>query len=117
MDLSVINLGIGLVLLMSINIILGSIDSIFTKSFDKAKFKQGLLKSFVIALCTVGLYGIGYLNPNVIAVNVDGQAVNLLTATYLVIMSAFVLYAKQCIEKLSKLLLGGKTVDEVNKTK
>lgn len=117
MGLSVINLGIGLVLLMGINIVLGSIDSIFTKSFDKKKFGQGLLKSLVVALCAVGLYGIGYLNPNVIAVNVDGQSVNLLTATYLVIMSAFVLYAKQCIDKLSKLLLGGKTVEEVKNGK
>lgn len=115
MDLSIINLGIGLILLMCINIILGSIDSIFKQSFDKKKFNQGLLKSFIIALCTIGMYFVGYLNPNVIAMNVNGQDVNLLTAIYILIMSGFVLYAKQCIEKLSKIILGGKTLDEIKK--
>ena len=50
MDLSIINLGIGLVLVMCINIILGSINSIFEKAFDKKKFSKGLLKNFVTLL-------------------------------------------------------------------
>lgn len=115
MGLSIINLGIGLVLLMCINIILGSIDSIFKQSFDKKKFTQGLLKNFIIALCAVGIYGVGYLNPNVIAMNVNGQDVNLLTAIYMLLMTGFVLYAKQCVEKLSKIILGGKSLLEEKK--
>ena len=112
MGLSVINLGIGLVLLMCINIVLGSIDSIFKQSFDKKKFTQGLLKSFIIALCTMGIYGVGYLNPDVIAMNINGQDVNLLTTIYILIMSGFVLYAKQCVEKLSKIILGEKALED-----
>jgi hypothetical protein len=117
MDLSVINLGIGLLGLMVINIFLGSIDSIFSKSFDWVKFKLGLLKSFAVAMCTLGLYGVGWLNPDVVAMNVDGQAITLLMAIYMLIMTAFISYAKQCIDKLSKILLGGKTIEEVKSGK
>lgn len=117
MDLSIINLGVGLVLLMGVNIFLGSIDSIFTKSFDWKKFKLGLLKSFSVIVCAFIMYIVGWLNPNVVAINIDGQAITLLMAIYMVIMTAFVTYAKQCIDKLSKLLLGGKTVEEVKNGK
>ena len=108
-SLEMIKLGLGLLGLMSINIILGSIDSIFNQSFDKVKFKQGIFKSLIIMLCTIGIYVIGYFNPNVIVINVNGQDVGLLTAIYLMIMGGFVLYGKQCIEKLTVLIMGKKT--------
>ena len=115
MDLTIINLGIGLIGLMSINIILGSIDSLFNKSFDKIRLWKGVLKSIVVTLCAMGIYGIGYINPSVIALDIDGQAVNLLTAVSLVVMGAFIFYGKQCIDKLSKIIIGGKSVDELKK--
>lgn len=115
MDLTIINLGIGLVGLMTINIILGSIDSLFYKSFDKFKLWKGILKSGVVTFCAIGIYGIGYINPTVIVLDIDGQSVNLLTAVALIVMSAFIFYGKQCVDKLSKIIIGEKSVDELKK--
>lgn len=47
----------------------------------------------------------GYLNPDIIAIDVDGQTVNLMTASNLALLTAYVLYAKDVFVKLKNLIL------------
>ena len=47
----------------------------------------------------------GYLNPDIIAIEVDEQTVNLMTASNLALLTAYVLYAKDVFVKLKNLIL------------
>ena len=46
-----------------------------------------------------------YLNPDIIAIEVDEQTVNLMTASNLALLTAYVLYAKDVFVKLKNLIL------------
>lgn len=101
MDNQMLRLGIGLLGLILINILLGSINSLFSKDFDKTKFYKGFLKGFIVILSFFGTYGIGVINPDVITMNINDVDVNLVTAIHLTVLGAFIAYGKQVIEKLS----------------
>ena len=47
----------------------------------------------------------GWLNPDIIAIDVDGQTVNLMTASNLALLTAYVLYAKDVFVKLKNMIL------------
>ena len=49
----------------------------------------------VVALCFAATYFVGWANPDVLAVSINGQSVNLLTAVYITIMAGFLFYAKE----------------------
>lgn len=99
-------LGIGLLVLIAVNIILGSVDAIITGGFDRDKLRRGVLKGAIVALCFAATYLVGWLNPDVMAVTINGQSVNLLTAVYLIIMAGFLFYAKEVIVKLAAFVNG-----------
>ena len=96
MTTSIIHLAVGLVLLVAVNIVLGSL---------KVKLRNGIIKGIIVAACFIAFYMAGYLNPDIIAIDVDGQTVNLMTASNLALLTAYVLYAKDVFVKLKNLIL------------
>ena len=101
MTTSIIHLAVGLVLLVAVNIVLGSLNALFDGSFDKVKLRNGT----IVAACFIAFYMAGWLNPDIIAIDVDGQTVNLMTASNLALLTAYVLYAKDVFVKLKNLIL------------
>ncbi len=106
MTINALRLGLGLLALIAVNIILGSIDAFLDKSFDRGKFLRGIIKGAIVAACFAVTYLIGWLNPDVLAVTINGEAVNLLTAVTLVVMAGFLFYAKEVIIKLAVFVHG-----------
>lgn len=105
LDMTIIRLAAGLVLLIAANIALGSINAIIDGEWDQTKFRNGCIKSAVVAAALVAVYFAGYLNPDLMVVEVDGQTVNLMTAVSLVMLAAFTAYAVDVIGKLKDMLL------------
>ena len=91
MTTSIIHLAVGLVLLVAVNIVLGG--------------RNGIIKGIIVAACFIAFYMAGWLNPDIIAIDVDGQTVNLMTASNLALLTAYVLYAKDVFVKLKNLIL------------
>lgn len=112
MSPDVICLGIGLAILIVVNIVLGSVDALLSGEFDKRKFWRGVYKGAIVALCFVSTYLVGWLNPDIVAISINGQAVNLLTAVYLVVMAGFLFYAYEVIGKLASFVHGKVKVEE-----
>ena len=104
MTTSIIHLAVGLVLLVAVNIVLGSLNALFDGSF-KVKLRNGIIKGIIVAACFNAFYMAGWLNPDIIAIDVDGQTVNLMTASNLALLTAYVLYAKDVFVKLKNLIL------------
>ena len=104
LNMTVVHLAAGLVLLILANIALGSINAFIDGDWDKVKFKNGCIKSAVIAFALVAVYLAGFLNPDLMVVDVDGQTVNLMTAVTLTMLAAFTAYAVDVIKKLKALL-------------
>ena len=105
LDMTIIRLAAGLVLLIAANIALGSINAIIDGEWDQTKFRNGCIKSAVVAVALIAVYFAGYLNPDLMVVEVDGQTVNLMTAVSLVMLAAFTAYAVDVIGKLKDMLL------------
>ena len=105
LDMTIIRLAAGLVLLIAANIALGSINAIIDGEWDQTKFSNGCIKSAVVAAALVAVYFAGYLNPDLMVVEVSGQTVNLMTAVSLVMLAAFTAYAVDVIGKLKDMLL------------
>ena len=112
MTIDIIRLGLGLLLLIVVNIVLGGVDAWLSGEFDKPKFRRGIAKGAIVALCFIVTYLVGWLNPAVVAISINGQAVNLLTAVYLVIMAGFLFYAYEVIGKLAGFIKGKLKVGE-----
>lgn len=104
LDMASIRLAVGLVLLIAANIALGSINAIIACEWDLVKFRNGCIKGGVIALALIAVYFAGYLNPDLMVVEVSGQTVNLMTAVSLVMLAAFTAYAVDVIGKLKDML-------------
>ena len=104
MEQTIIRLAIGLVLLVAVNVVLGSLNALFDGTFDRIKSRNGVIKG-IIAACFVAFYVAGRLNPDIVAIDIDGETVNVATAANLAMVTAYVLYAKDVFSKLSKLVL------------
>ena len=111
-ELSTLNLAKGLVILIVVNIILGSSSAWFNQVFEWKKLYQGLIKGTIIAICFFATYYAGYINPDIIAVNVNGEEVNLLTACYMILLSGFVFYATQVSIKFWTFIKGKISIGE-----
>ena len=104
LDMTIIRLAAGLVLLIAANIALGSINAIIDGEWDQTKFRNGCIKSAVVAAALVAVYFAGYLNPDLMVVEVDGRTVNLVTAVSLAMLAAFTAYAVDVLKKLKDML-------------
>jgi len=113
MDQNILYLGISLLALITINIILGSISSLFQKQFDKTKLFQGIIKGLVVTACFVSVIYVGKLTPNIIVINVNGINVDLFTATHMLMLSSYIFYGKEVLVKLSSFVSGKYKIDEI----
>lgn len=111
-DQQILILGMSLLGLVIINIILGSVSSIFQQQFDKAKFFYGILKGLIVTFCFVGVCYIGKLTPDVIVINVNGQDVTLYDGTYMLMLVSYTWYGKEVLIKLSSFVKGKFEVDK-----
>lgn len=51
MEQTIIRLAIGLVLLVAVNVVLGSLNALFDGTFDRIKCRNGVIKGIIIAAC------------------------------------------------------------------
>lgn len=100
MTTSIIHLAVGLVLLVAVNIVLGGLNALFDGSFDKVKLRNGIIKGTLWRPVSCLLHGRLAQPLDIIAIDVDGQTVNLMTASNLALLTAYVLYAKDVFVKL-----------------
>ncbi len=112
MDFQIINLSVGLLFLMIINIVLGSIASIFESKFDKNKLIKGMVKGGIVLGCFIGTFYVGILNPDIIVANINGQDVDLLTGTHMILLAGYVWYGKEVLTKLITFIAGKLEINE-----
>lgn len=105
LEIAIVRLAVGLVLLVAANVVLGSLHALFDGTFDKVKLRNGIIKGVIIAACFIAFYVAGRLNPDIVAIELEGEVVNVATAANLAMITAYVLYAKDVFTKLSKLVL------------
>lgn len=103
-DIAIVRLGIGLVLLIAANIALGSVNAFMEGTWDMMKFRNGCIKGGVVALALIAVYFAGFLNPDLLVVEADGQSVNLMTAVSLAMLAAFTAYAVDVLKKLKEMI-------------
>lgn len=99
-DFQMLNLGIALLGFIIINILLGSINGILERKFDKEKFINGIIKGGIVAISFVGVYFIGTLIPDVM-IDINGQEITILMAVNLIVVSGLAWYAKEVLVKLA----------------
>lgn len=102
--MEILSVASGLLILIVVNIVLGCTKAYFEQCFNIVKLRQGLIKGLIIFVCFCAVYLAGYINPDVIAVNVGGVSYTLMEAIYLVVFGGYLSYAYQVIYKLSKML-------------
>ena len=100
MDMQFISHGIGLIILMGVNITLGSLGALFVKCFDWRRCLQGIAKCIVIIFCFIATYIAGYINQDIVAINVGGLEANVTTGLGIIVFMGYYHYAIQVFEKL-----------------
>jgi hypothetical protein len=105
-------LGGSLLVLVIVNIILGSISSLFQQQFDKTKFWQGLVKGSIIVICFCLVLIVGKANAGILVVNVNDQNLDLATATQMLMTTSYAWYGLEIYKKMTG-LLSGKYKEEV----
>ena len=99
-DFQMLNLGIGLAILIVINILLGSINSLLQRTFEKEKFISGLIKGSIVTVSFLGVYAVGILNPT-ISLDIAGQQLTLLMAVNVILIGGFSYYGFEVVSKLA----------------
>ena len=110
--MSTLYLAIGLIILMAVNIVLGSLTAMFAGSFNWKRFQTGIFKGSIIFVCLALVYLAGWLNQNIIAFEISGQTVNLMQATYLVLFAGYVYYGSNGITKFWKIFAVENTLNK-----
>lgn len=103
-DIAIVRLGVGLVLLIAANIALGSVNAFMEGTWDMTKFRNGCIKGGVVAASLVAVYYAGWLNPDLLVIEAEGQTVNLMTAVHIALLAAFTAYAVDVLKKLKDML-------------
>lgn len=102
--LAILKLGAGLLLLITSNIALGSVSAIIDKNWNWKVFWKGVIKGAFAVFSFIAVYFAGWLNPELVIIEVDGQTVNLVTAVYLVLLAGFAFYASAVLIKLKNII-------------
>ena len=93
-----------LVLLIAANIALGSVNAFMEGTWDMMKFRNGCIKGGVVAASLIAVYYAGWLNPDLLVIEAEGQTVNLMTAVHIALLAAFTAYAVDVLKKLKDML-------------
>lgn len=99
-----IRLVLGLILAMGGNILLGGFLARFKKEFDKEKFTEGMLKALSILLGGIFMYICGYLNPDILVININDKAMNLIDAMKTIFIAGIALYGYKDLVKLKDII-------------
>lgn len=99
-DTKTLYTAVALLILMAVNIILGSLNAIAERNFDRKILLQGIIKAITIIGCFVLVYAAGLLTFDLAIININGEEVNTLTAIYLLIVYSFYYYGREVILKL-----------------
>lgn len=102
--LETLYLGIGTLILVCVNIALGSISALMNREWNWTTFWNGVIKGSIIILAFAAVWFVGWLNKDLVSVEVDGQMVNLQMAVHLILAAGFAVYAKKVIVKLKELI-------------
>ena len=111
--MEILSVAAGLLILIIVNIVLGCTKACFEKCFQRQRLWHGMIKGLIIFLCLGAVYLAGYLNPDVIAVNIGGVSYTLMEAIYLVVFGGYLSYAYQVVYKLSKMLSNKTEIETV----
>jgi ABC-type uncharacterized transport system permease subunit len=95
------NLFYGILLAMSANVILGSIDSIIKKKFDKAKLIEGITKALLVLFSLSLFYIAGHLNPEIKVI--DELTIPIIIETTGI--ATFIFYSAQGLLKIKEIVL------------
>lgn len=106
---------IGLVCVMFANILLGATLSKCKDNFSWNTLFKGVFKAVCVCLGVALIYLCGYLNPSILAVNIDGANLNLMDALRLVFTAGIIFYGYQDIMKLKEMLNLKIEVEETEK--
>jgi len=117
LDQNTLYLGIALLILVTSNILLGSINSIFQQQFDKTKLYIGMGKGTLIVVVLIGILFAGKLTPDIASISINNQNINLFTATQLIMYSAYGYYGKEVFAKLTKILTGKYIANDITDSK
>ena len=103
--LETLYLGIGTLILVCVNIALGSISALMNKEWNWTIFRNGLIKGAVVVLAFAAVWFVGWLNKDLAAVEVDGQMVNLQMAVHIILTGGFAVYAGKVLLKLKEIVI------------
>lgn len=102
--IEILRLGCGLTMLIVANVALGSIRAVIAREWNTKVFLDGLIKGGIVTLSFAAVWFAGWLNPDLVIVETDGQTVNLAAAVYLVLLTGFVYYAAAVLKKLKSIV-------------
>ena len=95
---------IGLLCVMIANILLGATLAKFKENFKWNTLFKGIFKAVCVSLGVGLMYYCGYLNPNILAVNINGTDMNLIDGLRLVFIAGIVYYGYGDLTKLKDIL-------------
>jgi len=105
-------LGGSLLILVIVNIVLGSISGLFKQQFDKTKFFQGICKGSIIVFAFILILIVGRLNSGILIIQVNDQNLDLATATQMLMTTSYAWYGLEIYKKMTGLLSGKYKADE-----
>lgn len=111
-DIKTLYTAAALLILMSVNIILGSLNAITERNFNRKTLLQGIIKAITIVGCFILVYAAGLLTFDLAIININGEEVNVLTAIYLLLVYAFYHYSKEVISKLRDVIKSKVIIEE-----
>jgi len=114
-DTKTLYTAVALLILMAVNIILGSLNAIAERNFDKKVLLQGIIKAITIIVCFILVYAAGLLTFDLAIININGEEVNTLTAIYLLIVYSFYYYGREVILKLKDKINSKVIIEEKQK--
>lgn len=93
-------LGIGTLILAIVNIGLGSITALVNKEWNWSTFWKGVIKMAIVVVAFAAVWFVGWLNEELIIIELDGKLVNLCDAVHIILLSGFVAYGGKVLVKL-----------------
>lgn len=108
---------IGLICVMTSNILLGTSLATLKKEFNSKTLKNGIVKAVLIVISVGAMYLCSFLNPNIMIANVNGQDVNLISGMELLFIASIMLYGFKSLVKLRDLLKLKTNIEEKEEEK
>lgn len=99
--MDMIKLVIGLLCVMSANILLGCTIANIKKEFNKGVLFNGILKAGMLILSSVLVYICGVLNPNITAIEINGKMLSLIEGVKLIMTTGIIYYGALSLNKIA----------------